>query len=270
MRLGIGSYGFAWSIGVPGHPPARPMTALDLLAAADELRVRVVQICDNLPLDRLPYQEFDRLAKQAAERNIQIEVGTRGIQPEHLSRYLQLAVRLQSPILRVVVDTADHHPSPEEVVGCLHPLLRKFTDAGVCLAIENHDRFRARQFVEIVQRLESPAVGICLDTVNSFGALEGPEVVVQALGSWTVNLHLKDFHIRRVDHQMGFLVEGKPAGQGQLNVPWLLEQLRSAGRVPNTILEQWPLPETTIEATIAKEKAWARESIFYLRTLIAD
>ena len=69
---------------------------------------------------------------------------------------------------------------------------------------------------------------------------------------------------------MGFLVEGQPAGQGQLNVPWLLEQLRSAGRDPNTILEQWPLPETTIEATIAKEKAWARESILYLRALIAD
>jgi len=270
MRLGIGSYGFAWSIGVPGHPPARPMTALDLLTAADELGVRVVQICDNLPLDRLSDQEFNRLARQASEHSIQIEVGTRGIQPEHLLRYLQLAVCLQSPILRVVVDTADHHPSPEEVVDGIHPQLRKFTDAGVCLAIENHDRFRARQFVEIVQRLESPAVGICLDTVNSFGASEGPEAVVQALGSWTVNLHLKDFHIRRADHQMGFLVEGKPAGQGQLNVPWLLEQLRSGGRDPNVILEQWPPRQATIEETIAQEKAWARESINYLRSMIAD
>ena len=195
MRLGIGSYGFAWSIGVPGHAAGTSDDGFDLLRAADELGVRMVQICDNLPLDRLSHQEFDRLARQAAERNIQIEVGTRGIKPDHLARYLQLAVLLQSPILRVVVDTADHHPSPEEVVGCLHPLLRKFADAGVCLAIENHDRFRARQFVEIVQRLESPAIGICLDTVNSFGALEGPEAVVQALGSWTVNLHLKDFHI---------------------------------------------------------------------------
>jgi 3-oxoisoapionate decarboxylase len=270
MRLGIGTHAFAWSIGVPGHPPPRPMTALDLLAAADELGVRVVQICDNLPLHRLPHQEFDRLARQAAERNIQIEVGTRGIQPEHLSRYLQFAVCLQSTILRVVVDTADHHPSPSEVVDCIHPQLHKFADARVCLAIENHDRFRTRQFVEIVRRLESPAVGICLDTVNSFGALEGPDAVVRELAPWTVSLHLKDFRIRRLDHQMGFMVEGSPAGQGQLDTPWLLKQLRSAGRDPNAILEQWPLPGTTIEATIAKEKAWARDSIHYLRTLIAD
>jgi len=270
MRLGIGSYAMAWSIGVPGHAPPRPMTAFDLLEAADELGAGVVQICDNLPLDRLSDEELDRLARQATERGIQIEVGTRGIRPEHLRRYLKLAVRLQSPILRVVVDTTDHHPSPDEIVATVDPMLHEFSDAGVCLAIENHDRFRARQFVEILQRLASPAAGICLDTVNSFGALEGPEVVVAALIPWAVNLHLKDFCIRRVDHQMGFLVEGRPAGQGQLNVPWLLEQLRAAGRDLNAILEQWPLPQATIEETIAKEKAWARQSINYLRTLIAD
>ena len=124
--------------------------------------------------------------------------------------------------------------------------------------------------MEIVQRLESPAVGICLDTVNSFGALEGPEAVVRALGPWTVNLHLKDFHIRRVDHQMGFLIEGRPAGQGQLDVPWLLGQLHAVGRDPNVILEQWTPPQFTIEETTAMEKSWALESIIYLRTLIAD
>ena len=53
-------------------------------------------------------------------------------------------------------------------------------------------------------------------------------------------------------------------------MPWLLTQFRAAGRDPNAILEQWPPPETTIEATIAREKAWARESVIYLRTLIAD
>ena len=130
--------------------------------------------------------------------------------------------------------------------------------------------FSRRQFTEIVERLASPAVGICLDTVNSFGALEGPEVVVAALAPWTVNLHLKDFYIRRVEHQMGFLVEGRPAGQGQLDVPWLLDQFRPNDRNLSVILEQWPPPQVTIEETIAMEKAWARESILYLRTLMAD
>jgi sugar phosphate isomerase/epimerase len=270
MRLGIGSYAFAWSIGVPGHVPPRPMTAFDLVDMAAELGVRVVQICDNLPLHLLAEPEVDRLAGRAADRGIRVEVGTRGIQPEHLRQYLGLAVRLRSPILRVVVDTADHRPTHDEIVATLRPTLGELSDAGVCLAIENHDRFTARQFCEIVQRLSSPAVGICLDTVNSFGAMEGPEMVVAALAPWVVSLHLKDFQIRRADHQMGFVVGGRPAGQGRLNVPWLLEQLRAAGRDPNAILEQWPPPEATIDQTIAKEKAWARQSVTYLRTLISD
>ncbi|NTW36601.1 MAG: hypothetical protein HGB17_10810, partial [Syntrophobacteraceae bacterium] len=50
MRLGIGSYTFPWAVGMPGHRPAQPMTALDLLDKATQLGVGVVQICDNLPL----------------------------------------------------------------------------------------------------------------------------------------------------------------------------------------------------------------------------
>ena len=54
------------------------------------------------------------------------------------------------------------------------------------LAIENHDRFNSTTLVEILERIDSDRVGICLDTVNSFGALEGPEVVLENLGIATL------------------------------------------------------------------------------------
>ncbi len=37
MKLGIGSYAFAWAIGVPGYSPRKPMSAMDLLNITDEL-----------------------------------------------------------------------------------------------------------------------------------------------------------------------------------------------------------------------------------------
>jgi sugar phosphate isomerase/epimerase len=74
-----------------------------------------------------------------------------------------------------------------------------------------------------VERLGKPAdVGICLDTVNSFGALEGPEAVLEARLPYTINLHVKDFVIRRHTHQMGFGIEGAPAGEGRLDIPAVL------------------------------------------------
>lgn len=268
MKLGLSTYTYTWSIGVPGYPPTRPMTALDILATTQRLGVRVVQVADNLPLDQLSAQDLDAFQTCLNQYDIQVEVGTRGIAPAHLRRYLGLAKRFHSPILRVVVDTPNHHPTPEEVVEILTPFRSEFESAGVILAIENHDRFQTSVLADIVRRLGANWVGICLDTVNSFGALEGPRVVVNTLGPLTVNLHVKDFTIFRASHMMGFTVEGRPAGQGKLDIPWLLGELTQRGREFNAILELWTPPEETLDATIAKEQRWAEESVAYLRGLI--
>jgi len=246
------------------------MVAADLLDEAGQLGVCVVQIADNLPLDRLSSAELDRLEEVASDLGLDIEVGTRGIGTDHLLMYLKLASRFQSPILRVVVDTADYQPSEEEIVATIRSLMPDFERAGVCLAIENHDRFTARTLVRMIARVDSPNVGVCLDTVNSFGALEGPETVVAELGPRTVNLHVKDFAIYRVDRGMGFIIEGRPAGQGRLDVPWLLQALRDLGRDPNAILELWTPPEKSLLATIAKEAQWAAASVAYLRQFIPE
>jgi sugar phosphate isomerase/epimerase len=270
MRLGISSFTFTWAVGVPGHPPDRPLTALDLLDRARELGVGVVQFADNLPLHRLSAAELTLLERRAGALEIAIEVGTRGIAPANLWTYLRLAQRLGSPLLRVVVDTVDHHPDPSEIVRALRAMVPELQKAGVCLAIENHDRFSAAALAEILARIGSDTVGICLDTVNSFGALDGPAAVVETLGPYTLNLHVKDFAIVRASHMMGFLIEGRPAGGGRLDVPWLLERLRALGRNPNVILELWTPPERELASTIAKEAAWAASSVRYLRGLISN
>ena len=270
MKLGISSYAFAWGIGVAGHPPADPMTPMDLLGRANAMGVRLIQVCDNAPLERLTQAQLDAFLHQAQAWDIEIEVGTRGIARDHLRAYLALAERCGASICRVVVDTAAHHASESEIVDVARDLLPEFQRAGVCLAVENHDRFTARALADLMERIDHPAIGICLDTTNSFGALEGPEVVVNTLAPWVVNLHIKDFDVFRVPHSMGFIVEGRPAGQGRLNVPWILETLRQHGRDPNALLELWPPPEAALEATIRKEATWAEESVRYLRTLIPN
>lgn len=270
MRLGIGSYTYTWAIGVPGHAPSRPMSAVDLVQAAADLGVHVVQIADNMSLDRLTESELAQLERSARKLDVAIEIGTRGIEPTHVRRYLELAVRFGSPILRIVIDTPKHRPSVEEIVETIRQLISEFENAGVCLAIENHDRFKVSALADIIQRIDSPSVGICLDTVNSFGSLEGPEVVVSTLGPLTANLHVKDFSVRRVESQMGFVIEGCPTGEGRLDTPWILERLSDYGRDPNAILELWTPPEKSLLETISKEAEWARRSIAYLRRLITQ
>ena len=268
MKLGISTYTYTWSIGVPGQMPAEPVSARALLQQAANLQVDVLQMADNLPLHALPPAELDEFVTRAEQLGIAVEVGTRGIAPDHLRAYLALAQRLHSPILRVVVDSPNHHPAPREVVEILSPLRPAFEAAGVVLAIENHDRFTSPTLAGIIEKLGREWTGVCLDTVNSFGALEGPETVVETLGPLTVNLHVKDFTIFRASHRMGFTIEGRPAGQGRLDLPWLLGRLRAFGRDPNAILELWTPPEATLPETIAKEQKWAELSIAYLQEAI--
>lgn len=269
--LGIGSYAVAWSIGVPGYPPPpNPLDAFGLLRLAAESGVKLVQIADNLPLHTLSDTDRAALLAESRQLGVAVEVGTRGIAPDHLLRYLAIAEQFGSPILRTVVDTATHHPDPPEILATIRPLLPEFERAGVKLAIENHDRFRAETLAALMRDFDTPTVGICLDTVNSFGSMEGPQHVVAALAPYVVNLHVKDFTIRRADHNMGFLLTGMPAGEGMLNVVWLLDALWAHGREFNAILELWLNPEADSAATAAKEREWIARSIPLLRQHLKD
>ena len=263
MRLGISSYTYGWAVG-------NRLGALDLIGRAVELGVGVLQICDNLPEETWGEGSVEAIAARATAAAVSMEVGARGTEPGYLRRMIGVARRLRSGILRVVVDAAGDRPEPEEVVRRIREVGKELEAAGVTLAIENHDRFPARVLAGVVEALRGVRVGICLDTVNSFGALEGPEVVAETLGPYVVNLHLKDFEVRRFPHLQGFTVEGRPVGRGMLDVPWLLGKLKELGRDPNAIVELWTPPEGSLVETIAKEAEWAVESVRAARQWIKD
>jgi sugar phosphate isomerase/epimerase len=269
MRLGLGSYTYTWAVGVPGHQPARPLTASDLVRRAAAAGVACVQIADNLPLETLGDDERRELRTLAAEMAVSIEVGARGLTPDRLERYLDLAVFFRSPILRFVIDGPGHQPTIDDVVEVIGAALPRLRETGIRLAIENHDRLKVAEFREIALRTDPEQVGICLDSVNSMGAAEGIGEVVATLAPHTLNLHLKDFVVERLPHMMGFVVTGRPAGQGMLGISRLLEEVRRHGRCQSAILELWTPPADTTEATIAREAAWADESLRYLRPFFA-
>lgn len=270
MRLGIGTYAYMWSIGFPGAQPERPLTALDLMTKARELGVRVVQFGPNLPLDSLPDSELEEVVQRAREWDIELEVGTRGIETEHLRRQIALTKHVGAALLRTIPEIADGRGATvPEMVNYLAIINPELAAARVKLAMEN-GRIPAEQLSRVLDSLQSPWLGITLDTVNSLAIPEGTEQVVKTLARHTMCLHIKDFVVQRVWHMMGFTVEGRPAGKGQMNLPWILDTLRAAGVSPNAILELWPPEQKTLEETIAIEQAWVVESVPYLRRYIPD
>lgn len=267
MRLGIGSYAYAWAIGVPDYLPEVQMSPGDLLEKAHKMGASCVQFADNLPLHVLSPEARAALKIQAQSLDIAIEVGARGLWPEQVRAYLEIAAFFESPILRMVIDGADYAPGIGTIIRIIQELLPEFRQRNVRLAIENHDRLQARQFVEIVEKTDPEWVGICLDSVNSLGADEGFGEVSRLLLPYTINLHVKDYDIQRPRHKMGFIVSGTPAGKGRLPIPTLIAELEALGKCQSAILELWPALDHNVETTLKKEALWVKESMTYLRNL---
>ncbi|AXC13891.1 hypothetical protein ACPOL_4619 [Acidisarcina polymorpha] len=270
MKLGIGTYTFAWSIGAPGYQPEKPLNALDLLSLASALEVGVVQYGPNLPIDGLPTDELHQLMRCASARHIEIEIGTQGLDPEYLARQIDLAKQVGSATLRWSIDEANSvQIGIDAVEDCVQRVLLNLERARVRLAIEN-SCIPSVLLAKMLQRVDSAWVGVTLDTVNSLAIPEGPACVIENLAPYIASLHIKDYQISRMQHRMGFIVEGRPAGAGQLDVPSLIASLRAMRVNANAILELWPPEQSSISETVALEHRWAVESISYLRRYILN
>ena len=228
MKLGIGTYAYMWSIGFEGARAASPMTAMGLLKQARALGVRVVQYGPNLALDGLPPAELTDLLATSREWGIEIEVGTRGLEPAHLLRQLELAEHCGSVLLRTVPEAGGHVCRGADLAALLREAEPRFRQAGVRLAIEN-SLVPAAELSAVLGEVGSDYVGITLDTVNSLAIPEGTEEVARSLARWTHCLHVKDFAVSGVAHDG--VPRGRPAGgKGAVKRSVASEVARRGGR----------------------------------------
>src|SRR5699024_6149446 len=124
----------------------------------------------------------------------------------------------------------------------------------------------------IVEELDSPHVGICLDPANCVSALEHPKDVVEACAPRTVNLHVKDFAFARQEGWVGFTYSGAPLGEGLLDLDHELRHVYSgdrsapaAGRAPSAIVEHWLPWQGDLATTLETERAWTDRTLAALR-----
>jgi sugar phosphate isomerase/epimerase len=92
------------------------------------------------------------------------------------------------------------------------------------LAVENHKDQRTAERLELIQRISSEYVGICVDTGNSLALLEDPLEVVRAFAPYAYTVHLKDQAVQ--EYEDGFLLADIPLGRGILDLPAMVRILR--------------------------------------------
>lgn len=262
MMWGICSYCYGWAVSQGA------LSAEMLLEKAARFRLPLVQLSDHLPLLEMSAPALRALRSRADSLDLKLEVGIRGFTEEQIMKGVKACEALDARMLRIVIDLPNYEPDTNEVLEIFHRVAPALQAADVVLAIENHDRFSSRMLSELIREADSPQLGICLDMVNSIGAGEGIETVLQNLLPLAVNIHFKDFAIKRLPHLQGFIVEGRPLGQGMLPAKTILSQIADLPHEPNVLLELWTPPESDMQKTLAKESEWVAESVSAMCALL--
>jgi len=269
FRLGISSWTFPWAVGFGSDErPELKLDAPGLLKIAAAEGIHVVQIADNLPLEKLSSREMSLLKGYAQDFNIDIEVGTKGIDVQHLLRMIDIAKFLNSKILRMLPALFGKKAAMDEVEDSIRKVLPLCEAADIILVLENTEAFLAKEYAELAERAGSRYFALCVDLANAIGRLEGPHYVMDKLAPWCGNFHFKDVRVSRGSTLMGFSVEGAVSGTGSIPFEYAISKLKEHNLYPSVIIEQWPPAKDTIEESIENERKMASESIENMKSVL--
>lgn len=151
--------------------------------------------------------------------------------------------------IRVVCVCSSHHrwrsdpPLCEQLerlsasLGKLAPVAEEY---GVTIALENHADYRADEVLQVLERVDSPALKVNFDTGNPFLVAEEPVEAARKLAPYTVTTHVKDMKMYPpTDPEMpkitggwvtALCVRGTAIGEGDVDIPAIAAILAKEAR----------------------------------------
>jgi sugar phosphate isomerase/epimerase len=263
--IGLGTYAFFWQ---HSDRAPEPLSLIGAFEATRELGVDLFQICDYAPLEAMDAAELADAASAARDLGLRIELGTKGIEPERLRRFLELADVFDATLVRSMLFGPESRPTLTEAETWLRESLPAYESAGVTLALETYEQVATRDLVGLIESFGSANLGVCLDPANVVARLELPRDCVETTAPVVANVHVKDFAFDRQAGWVGFTYSGAAMGSGLHDYPHLLETVRPRERGINEIVEHWLPWQGDAETTIRIEREWTRTTVDYLRSTL--
>jgi sugar phosphate isomerase/epimerase len=102
-------------------------------------------------------------------------------------------------------------------------------DYGVKLAVENHIDYTADECVELLDRVDSPYLGLNLDTGNFLRLLDDPVEGAKRLANHVLATHIKDLKpVKGLDAREWYFFSSTPVGDGLVDNQKLAQILYDA------------------------------------------
>ena len=241
VPIGLCVYGIAYLAGFVGRGTPRanphPLDAMGFLELATKLRLSAIEI---------PFSYIDPQEDEGALRAYIAEAEARGmrvisaglpIEVEPFRHHLVLCKRLGITTVRCVLSSVlccDRRPLGglagwqrhlAEKIAILQEIAPMAEAAGVRIGVENHQDATSADLVHLCQTVNSPNVGITLDTGNPLAVGEDPVIFARTILPYLVHVHLKDY--RMTPTPEGYRVFHCAIGAGVVDYPALFELFRT-------------------------------------------
>src|SRR6266540_1014864 len=217
--------------------------ATELIEYAARLKTDSLLISDLDALGSLEEKPLGELKAMAADKGLQIHLGTWSICPtskafknkwgtaeEHLALGLRAARALGSPVLRVILGNREDRKTDggieariEDTVKVCKKLRSQAVDAGVKIAVENHaGDMQAWELVTLIEAAGKDYVGANLDSGNAAWTLEDPLESLEILGPFAVTTSLRDSAVW--ESANGATVQWTAMGEGNVDLKTYFEK----------------------------------------------
>lgn len=281
MKLAIDSYCYHRYFGEVypeiQRPADRTLSVWDFLRRARQLGVQGVSLESCfLPTDERSLSQLrDRLDELQFERVWAwghpdgLCSGTNRAAAKDLARHLSIARQLGAKVMRIVGGSRRTRPErwsvhKRRLTRMLSGLLGAAQEQGVVMAIENHIDLRCDEMLDLLDTIDSPWLGLCLDTGNNLRLFEEPVAVARALAPRAKATHIKDIGVRRGDPKEFSFWPSVPLGQGLIDIAAIVQILRQSRYKGLLAVEV-----DYLHPDYGEEDAAVAQSVKYLKSLVA-
>lgn len=224
--------------------------------------------------------EAARAQELYLEYNFSMDYGCHGIGIQHdLPEAIGIAQTLGADIVKVSMDlrrprpvaASRFHPKVIEQIDAFARLVKKSVpmaaDAGVRIAVENHCDTFSEEILWLLDRVNSPNVGACVDTVNALHVTEDPMIAIENLAPRAFTNHFRD---DRIEFQRwGFKLTGAAVGDGDIDMQRAYEIFQTKSSMQRINIEtEMDTPLDDMETALQMEVGAIERSIQYCRQVL--
>ncbi len=290
MRLGMHTYSL-YHHGVAEDwagfqlPWPRQMNIWQMMDYMVELGLEGLHL-DDKAFESMDDAHFNKVREYARARNLYLEYNfalpsdkyDSSVQ-HNIEEGIRIATAIGADVAKIGMNLTRPHPVAaskfhpqimqqlERVADKLKNASSLAENSGVKLAVENHTDAFSEEVIWVLDQVNHPFVGACIDTVNALHVTENPITAVKNLAPRAFTNHFRDNQI--LIKPYGFKLTGSPVGAGDLDMRQAYELIRQNPAVNRINIElDLQCPLDNMQETLRIEREALQKSVRYCREVL--